>query len=581
MGSSYEAIFEVDPTDTIYRGQRGIADWLTAPATVSVPDAKGFGSMANLAVDMSNDFELAEVVQSSTDAMATPTLKSVREAATPVFGSWSQSLELTRELTPVLIASNEDGTQLIDHAIYQEDAEGGFWTLASGAPVTDSSANSINRPHMQQVLDQATTPGLTWRLEQAFSPTSRSNPVAFRENTAYLATEVDGRLVVHDYAQSQEDGSWQLTQLRHQDGAVIRAETLAQLTSVIPTTAPNGANWQSENIGHNVYANLPADRMGVQLVDGVVTDYTVQITDIDGPFHVWARNLDRALELQHVQGRQSDFQLRNYEVDLNALDEVGSTDDSAYRVEVLTAGQFHFASSIFGIDFQPQVMHADTDPTSGLLSYSVGSFNGESLASMDEEGNYVSSILPAIEMFDGLMQNYIDVSRAFSVRLALQRGLSHFARELSYDANTDEFRATGNRELAPMFEAIFEQAPDGEQESYGLFGCLGRNPGSRLPRLSPKRIGKFCNRKNASESGVRVPDALAGIRASGNRRGTCQAFSMRWVSMGPSSLLMLRKTTLSKVHEAKTTFTCLQAIRPTEVVTMRTSTSWVRTSVKT
>jgi hypothetical protein len=31
-------------------------------------------------------------------------------------------------------------------------------------------------------------------------------------------------------------------------------------------------------------------------------DYTVEVTDKDGTFHVWARNLDMALEVQSVTG---------------------------------------------------------------------------------------------------------------------------------------------------------------------------------------------------------------------------------------------------------------------------------------
>jgi hypothetical protein len=76
------------------------------------------------------------------------------------------------------------------------------------------------------------------------------------------------------------------------------------------------------------------------------------VSDEDGTFDVWARNLDRALALQHKLGEAAEFSLRSYAIDFDTLDEAGSTEDSAYRVEILTAGQFHFATSAYGVDFQ-------------------------------------------------------------------------------------------------------------------------------------------------------------------------------------------------------------------------------------
>ena len=60
--------------------------------------------------------------------------------------------------------------------------------------------------------------------------------------------------------------------------------------------------------------------------------------------------------------------------------------------------------------------------------------------------------------------------RSFAVRLALQGGLKSFARGLTYDVASDSYRPVdvavagapggmANRELAPMFEAIFAGAP--------------------------------------------------------------------------------------------------------------------------
>ncbi|CAN7688252.1 tandem-95 repeat protein [Mesorhizobium sp. LjRoot246] len=462
-GNVFEAIFETDPTDTIFRGDKGVAAWLDG---VKLPDAKGFGSMVNLAVGASNDFELADTVRAAAASMTLPDLKDIREKATPVFGAWAETLELTRELAPVLVAQGTDGVTLVDRGVYVEDAAGGYWTLKSGAAVYDAGGHAIARPTLENILAQATAQGQDWRLEQTFSPTSRAEPLEHRDAAPYLVTVVDGRAVISDYGIENPDGSWRLASgapVHDAAGNAIAHPTVADIRAMTP---PAGMEWRVESLGANPYADLPVDKIGVYLIDGIVVDYTVQVTDADGSFYVWARNLDRALELQNKLGHPGEFQLRNYEVDFDTLDEVGSSDDSAYRVEVMTAGQLHFATSIYGVDFQPQMMAAVTDPVTGMVSYSVGSFNGEEAPSTNPDGSYHSVIAPAIDMLDVLMQNYIEVSRGFAVRMALQGGLSEFAQGLAYNADTDQFHATTDREMAPMFEAIFAGAPDGATAAY-------------------------------------------------------------------------------------------------------------------
>ncbi|AVX03475.1 iron-regulated protein FrpA [Maritalea myrionectae] len=464
VGDTYEALFETDATDTIFRGDKGVAEWLKSS---SVPTAKGFGAMAELAVDVSNDFELGQVVMDAANVMTVANLKDIRDKATPVFGAWAQAMELTRELTPVLLSRDAEGNAtLLDRGVYVEDETGGFWTLDSGNPILDTEGAPIARASLEDVLAMGVAEGQQWQLEQVFSPSSRAEALQYREEVPYLVEIVDERPVVLDYGIQNEDGSWRLASgadITDSGGNIIAHPTREDILAL-----PRAENtqWRVEKIDHNPYADLPVDQIGVNLVDGVVVDYSVAITDADGTFYVWARNLDRALELQHKLGRPDEFNLRNYELDFDAMDEVGSTDDSAYRVELMTAGQLHFASSIFGIDFQPQIMSAQKDAETGLLTYTVGSFNGEDAPTETEEGQYFSTIKPAIELFDVMMQNYISVSRGFAVRLAMQGGLADLSRELAYDPDLDQFRATGDRELAPMFEAIFAAAPTGAEAAY-------------------------------------------------------------------------------------------------------------------
>ena len=92
----------------------------------------------------------------------------------------------------------------------------------------------------------------------------------------------------------------------------------------------------------------------------MVADYTVRVTDQDGSFYVWARNLDRALALQAKQGTSLAFNLRNYEVDFVKLQQqVDSSDDSKNRIELLTPAEFSFALKLSSIAFQPQMLVAN------------------------------------------------------------------------------------------------------------------------------------------------------------------------------------------------------------------------------
>jgi|GEM_PF-2436836 len=459
VGTVYDALFELNDIDTQYRGETGLAPWLSELAI----DTKGFGRVTDLSVAMSGDFELGELVVETAATMTTPKLKTLREQSGDVLGKWAFVQELTRELTPVLLEEDAEGVvQLVDRGVYVEDDLGGYWTLNSGQSILDADGAAIDRPDLEDVLAQAAAAGQTWQLEQAFSPSSRSEAVAYRDVAPYLVEIVEGRAIILDYGIKNEDGSWRLASgadVLAGDGSVIATPTR---DDILAQAAGEGQEWRVEDIGFNPYGFIDVEEIGVYLIDGIVVDYTVEITDQDGSFYVWARNLDRALELQDKYGSPRDFNLRSYEVDFDTLDEVGSTDDSTYRVELLTPGQFHFATSLVGIDFQPEMLSAEIDAADGTIAYSV---NASGVASLSEE-EYVSGIKTMIELLDTVMKEYTIVSRAFAVRMALQGGLSDFARGIEYDVELDAYQPTTDRELAPMFEAIFEAAPAGYDDAY-------------------------------------------------------------------------------------------------------------------
>jgi hypothetical protein len=270
--------------------------------------------------------------------------------------------------------------------------------------------------------------------------------------------------VILDYGIKQSDGTWKL--------ASDPATTYATKADIAALAHASGTEWRIEDIQFNPLANLPVAQIGVYFINGAVKDYTVQVTDNVGSFTVWARNLDRALQLQAKSGTAFEFNLRNYEVNLATLDEVNSTDDSTYRVELLTPAQFHFATSLGGIDFRPEMLGATYDNLTGQLIYTVNGVRGAGryVDQVDAQGNpvsvtysdgtvaqarlYESDVKTMIALLQPVMEQYIVTSRRFAVRLALQGGLKDFARGLSYDAVRDVYTPTGERQLAPMFEGV-------------------------------------------------------------------------------------------------------------------------------
>jgi hypothetical protein len=395
-------------------------------------------------VATANDFGLAELVASRSAAMTTADLHTLAVQAGDVLGAWGASLNLSRELTPV--RTSADGKTLLDRAIYVEDATGGYYTLKSGAAVLDGNGNVIARPSFAQILAQ----GSGWHVEQAWSPDTRGSALQFREAAPYLMHVVSGRAVIDDYGIKQADGSWALasgTAIKDANGNVIASPTKADILAQAHSA---GTEWRVESFGFNAFANLPVQNIGIDIVNGQVADYTVRVTDQDGSFYVWARNLDRALALQAKQGTSVAFNLRNYEVDFVKLQQqVDSSDDSKYRIELLTPAEFSFALKLSSIEFQPRMLVATLNSVTGVISYAVNTTGPASVSI----GGAPSSIDNMIGLLDPVFKEYVYVSRATAVRMALQGGLSSFAQGLKYDVAQDKYVSTTNKQLAPMLGA--------------------------------------------------------------------------------------------------------------------------------
>ncbi|SNB84967.1 Haemolysin-type calcium binding protein related domain-containing protein, partial [Rhodoblastus acidophilus] len=236
-------------------------------------------------------------------------------------------------------------------------------------------------------------------------------------------------------------------------GAAIDRPTVADILAQGHAT---GTEWRVENIGYNALADVKVEKIGLDIVNGAVVDYTVQIADKDGTFYVWARNLDRALALQAKQGDARDYNLRNYEIDFAKIQsEVDSTDDSANRIEVMTPAELNFALQLDSIQFQPEILSASINAATGVVSYSINQYGDSSLSA----SSYVSGVDKTIGLLDSVFKEWMVVSRGLAARMALQGGLSAFAQGIRYDATLDKYVATTSRQLAPVFEAIFKAAP--------------------------------------------------------------------------------------------------------------------------
>jgi hypothetical protein len=71
-GLFHDAVFQTSAVDTKFTGEAGRAPWL-ADLTL---DARGFGSIVDLSVAMSNDMEFGTLVKTQSAAMTVPKLAS-------------------------------------------------------------------------------------------------------------------------------------------------------------------------------------------------------------------------------------------------------------------------------------------------------------------------------------------------------------------------------------------------------------------------------------------------------------------------------------------------------------------------
>ena len=132
-------------------------------------------------------------------------------------------------------------------------------------------------------------------------------------------------------------------------------------------------------------------------------------------------------------------------------------------------GQFHFATSLFGVAFRPQMLSATYQNSTGQLSYSIndtGLYRADSL-----DGTVKSDIKTMLNLLDNVMDTYVTASRAFAARMALQGGLKDFMQGITYDVASDKYVPTAGREMVPMFEEIFRAMPAANDNDTSHWVC--------------------------------------------------------------------------------------------------------------
>ena len=426
-GEIAELLFDADQYNTTYGGDPEIAPW--AP---SLPDIKGYGLLTDLRVAASNDFRLATLVKHKLEDFTVPRLDALREAFSPVIAAWQQSEPDSRELTPVLLTTDESGVQIADYGVYRHDGTGGYWQRASGAAILDHEGNVVSRPDLSQFLAQTAADGDGWQLHEVWTQASRGAS-ANRQPTAYLVGQrADGSQEIRDFALSNADGSWRLA-----SGAAVVDEAgntieMPALEDILRQPAPEAAEWRTEKFA-TLDSGTVSDEVVVAWFDGQIADYAVHIDGDD----VWTsaaklnaairagRELDEAHQFETIE----DF-IAWYPTEYHSVD----------RLDVIDVNTLFYSALVGGIDLDEiAALRAGRDGDGNLVYGFSHSSHARALQNVIEQGEIFQS--------------------AAALKFAAQSGLKDYFRDVPYDPQTDHFHATTDRELAPLFEQIFAHAP--------------------------------------------------------------------------------------------------------------------------
>ncbi|WP_422365617.1 calcium-binding protein [Pelagibius sp.] len=437
QGNLYDVLLDASQFDTQYMGDPGIADW-----AAQVPDLKGYGLLTDLQLAVSNDFGVAETLAQVGANLNVVDLDALVAATEPLLLAWNAANTDSQELAPVLVQTDANGAQWLDHGVYQEDAQGGYWTLANGNPILDGGGVEIPRATLEDLLAQTTGADQVWRLEQMWSP-ERSTAPSDRPAAPYkVSVDAAGVVTVLDYGIHHEDAQgsyWTLASgadILDGLGDPIARPTLDDILAQAPG---EGAAWRVESFAPAAEAAV-VDSFAVFYLNGNAVDYSVYVDDPNGGYWASAQAVAEAVGLGlAAPAGPTHADLQGF-VDLYLVENAGSITGSQV-VETEKAG---YAIKTGG---------AELSDLNSLV------------ASIDGSGDlvYVQNVEQQAEFLQEVMERYEFWGEAVAVRVASQTGLSSFFQGVVYNAETDVFEAATVRELIPLYEAIFAAAPGDAQ----------------------------------------------------------------------------------------------------------------------
>jgi hypothetical protein len=168
--------FHTDNFDTTFAGNT-----TASAAAAALPNLKGYGTLTDLQVAMTNDPALADpalgpslmsVVEATLPTLSSLDLPTLRADITPILTAWATAVPgIDLNGNPLTIATQSHAevpilvsivstdatgaTTVVDFAYEVTDAQGSYWALASGDAVTDANGKPIARPTLVQVEAQA------------------------------------------------------------------------------------------------------------------------------------------------------------------------------------------------------------------------------------------------------------------------------------------------------------------------------------------------------------------------------------------------------------------------------------------
>ena len=165
-GTIGDVTLSANQRDTVWLGDTTIDS-----ASEALPEVKGFGTLNNLRIAMTDSSALKTAVTNALPSLDSLDLEAMRAAVLPVMNEWRAAVTVpsgtpgtvARADVPILTETDITGTVVNDYAYQVTDINGTYWKLASGNAVKDGSNVVIDYPTFAEVMAQTSTEG-TWTV---------------------------------------------------------------------------------------------------------------------------------------------------------------------------------------------------------------------------------------------------------------------------------------------------------------------------------------------------------------------------------------------------------------------------------